>query len=224
MELLRARPAIDRESIVSSVCMVDNQSDLFRLMSSTRHVYVPTRVLPESCSQPLMLSKEPCISLGIRRFELETCPFKIQTSLAGASDRSYFMTKESVSVQLRHDDARDSSWLEVCAVVTSAELYDVLVGGAVLYPMDFQMDYWIERAAYHRGWQSRDGCMSELPVRFTSGAQPLESSSTILPSVADFSGVLAWPDDLLKGNMSADYTPIYEDVKEIIIWMGLAQV
>ncbi|BBN15717.1 hypothetical protein Mp_7g00220 [Marchantia polymorpha subsp. ruderalis] len=54
MEFLLACPAIDRESIVPGVCMVDNQSGLFR-------------VLLDSGAQPLMLSKAACISLGIRR-------------------------------------------------------------------------------------------------------------------------------------------------------------
>ncbi|BBM99110.1 hypothetical protein Mp_1g18790 [Marchantia polymorpha subsp. ruderalis] len=148
--------------------MVDNQTGLFRLVSSTGHVYVPARVLVDSGAQPLMLGKAACISLGIRILELEPCPFKIQTSLGGASDRSYFMTKESIAVQLRHDHAHNSSQFGVRAVVTSAESYDVLVGGAVLYPMGFRMDYWTEIAAYRLGWQSGDGRLSEQPVRFIS--------------------------------------------------------
>ncbi|BBN08850.1 hypothetical protein Mp_4g14970 [Marchantia polymorpha subsp. ruderalis] len=164
MESLPARPAIHRESIVPSVCMVDNRSGIFRLVSSTGHVYVPARVLLDSDAQPLMLGKAACISLGIRRSELKPCPFQIQTSLGGVSDRSYFMTKVSIAVQLRHDHPHDSSLFGVRAVVTSAESYDVLVGGAVLYPMGFRMDYWMETAAYHPGWQSGDGRLSELPV------------------------------------------------------------
>ncbi|BBN20559.1 hypothetical protein Mp_Vg00640 [Marchantia polymorpha subsp. ruderalis] len=67
MESLPARPAIDRERIVPSVCMMDNRSGLFWLVSSTGHVYVPARVLLDSGAQPLMLGKAACISLGIRR-------------------------------------------------------------------------------------------------------------------------------------------------------------
>ncbi|PTQ47194.1 hypothetical protein MARPO_0008s0049 [Marchantia polymorpha] len=216
MESLPARPAIDRESIVPGVCMVDNRSGLFRLVSSTGQVYVPARVLLDSGAQPLMLGKAACISLGIRRSELEPCPFQIQTSLGGASNRSYFMTRESVAVQLRHDHPHDNSQFGVRAVVTSAESYDVLVGGVVLYPMGFRMDYWTETAAYRPGWQSGDGRLSELPVRFISRDRPLGSSSAVLASVAGFSGVLTWPDDLLEGNMSADDTSLYEDVEEVV--------
>ncbi|PTQ33208.1 hypothetical protein MARPO_0091s0058, partial [Marchantia polymorpha] len=216
MESLPARPAIDCESIVPGVCMVDNRSGLFRLVSSTGQVYVPARVLLDSGAQPLMLGKAACIILGIRRSELEPCPFQIQTSLGGASDRSHFMTRESIAVQLRHDHPHDSSQFGVCDVVTSAESYDVLVGGVVLYPMGFRMDNWTETTAYRPGWQYGDGHLSELPVRFISRDRPLGSSSAVLASVAGFSGVLTWPDDLLEGNMSADDTSLYEDVKEVV--------
>ncbi|OAE32716.1 hypothetical protein AXG93_4407s1030 [Marchantia polymorpha subsp. ruderalis] len=126
------------------------------------------------------------------------------------------ITKERISVQLRHDHAQDSSQFGVCAVITSAKSYDVLVGEAVLYPMGFRMDYWIKTVALRLGWQSGDGRMSELPVRFISGARPLGFSSAVLESVAGFSGVLTWPDDLLEGNRSFDDTSVYEDVEEVV--------
>jgi hypothetical protein len=50
------------------------------------------------------------------------------------------MTRERLSVQMKPDHAIDSSRLGM-TVVTTVESYDVLVGGAVLYPMGFQMDY-----------------------------------------------------------------------------------
>jgi hypothetical protein len=88
-----------------------------------------------------MLGKVTCIGLGIRRSELEPCPFQIQTSLGGSNDRFHFMTRERLSVQMRSDHATNSSRLGMIVVVTAAQSYDVLVGGAVLYPMGFQMDY-----------------------------------------------------------------------------------
>ncbi|BBN08134.1 hypothetical protein Mp_4g09160 [Marchantia polymorpha subsp. ruderalis] len=216
MESLPARPAIDRERVVPGVCMVDNRSGVFRLVSATGQVYVPARVLLDSGAQPLMLGKIACISLGVRRSELEPCPFQIQTSLGGTSDKAYRMTRERISVQLRHGHAQDSSQFGVRAVVTSAESYDVLVGGAVLYPMGFRMDYWTETAAYRPGWESGDGRMSELPVRFISRDRPLGSSPAVLASIAGFSGVLTWPDDLLERNKSAEDTPVYEEMEEMV--------
>jgi hypothetical protein len=50
------------------------------------------------------------------------------------------MTREKLSVQMRPDHATNSSKLGV-TIVAAAKSYDVLVGGAMLYPMGFQMDY-----------------------------------------------------------------------------------
>lgn len=48
MESLPARPAIDCERIVPRVCMMDNRSGLFCLVSTTRQAYVRARVLLNS--------------------------------------------------------------------------------------------------------------------------------------------------------------------------------
>jgi hypothetical protein len=49
---------------------------------------------------------------------------------------------------MRPNHATDNSRLGVTIVVTIGESYDVLVKGVVLYPMGFQMDYWMEIAIY----------------------------------------------------------------------------
>ncbi len=63
-------------------------------------------------------------------------------------------------------------------VVIAAESYDVLIGGVMLYLMGFQMDYWMETTTYRLGWQSRDGQMSQVHLRFIYGVRlrwsPLE--------------------------------------------------
>ncbi len=148
MDTLLTRPTIDHERFTFGVCMLDNQSGIFWLMSPTGQVYRLDRVLLDSSAQPLMLGKVACIGLGIRRSELEPCPFQIQTSFGGVSDRSHFMTRERLSVQMKPDHVTDSFRLGVIVVVTTAESYDVLVVGVVLYPMGFQMDYWMETTAY----------------------------------------------------------------------------
>ncbi len=140
MDALLAQPAIDRERFTPGVCMLDNQSGIFGLVSPTSQVYRSNRVLLDSGAQPLMLGKAACISLGIRRSKLEPCPFQIQTSLGGTNDRSNFITHERLSMQMRPDHA-DSSRLGMIVVVIVVESYDVLVGGAMLYSMGFQMDY-----------------------------------------------------------------------------------
>ncbi|CAM6036937.1 unnamed protein product, partial [Sphagnum compactum] len=144
MDALPTRPAIDRERLTLGVCMLDNRSGIFWLVSPTGQVYRPDRVLLDS----------------------------------------------------------------------AAESYDVLVGGAVLYPMGFQMDYWTEVATYRPGWQSGDGRMSQVLVRFISGVRPRGSPPKVLASVAGFSGVVTWPGDLLEGNISAIDTSVYKDIEE----------
>jgi hypothetical protein len=47
------------------------------------------------------------------------------------------MTRERLLVQMRLDHAIDSSRLGMIIVITAAESYDVLVGGAMLYSMGF---------------------------------------------------------------------------------------
>jgi len=58
------------------------------------------------------------------------------------------MTRKKLLMQMKPDHVTDSSKLGVTVVVTIAKLYDVLVGGVVLYPMGFQMDYWTETTTY----------------------------------------------------------------------------
>ncbi len=77
MDALPTRPAIDHERLTPGVCMLDNQSGIFQLVSPTCQVYRPDWVLLDSGAQPLMLGKATCIGLGIRRSELEPCPFQI---------------------------------------------------------------------------------------------------------------------------------------------------
>jgi hypothetical protein len=104
---------------------VDNQSGIFQLVSPTGQVYRPHQVLLDSGAQPLMLGRVACIGLGIQRSELELCPFQIQTSLGGASDKSHFMSRERLSVQMKPDHATDSSRLGVTAIITAAKSYEV---------------------------------------------------------------------------------------------------
>jgi hypothetical protein len=81
--------------------MLDNRSVIFWLVIPIGQVYKLDRILLDFDAQPLMLGKAACIGLGIQRSELELCPFWIQTSLGGASDKSHFMTHERLSMQMR---------------------------------------------------------------------------------------------------------------------------
>jgi hypothetical protein len=65
MDALLVRPAIDRERLTPNVCMLDNRSGIFRLVSLTGQVYRPDQVLLDFGAQPFMLGKATCIGLGI---------------------------------------------------------------------------------------------------------------------------------------------------------------
>jgi hypothetical protein len=77
MDTLLVQPAIDRERLTPSVCMLNNWSGIFWLVSPTGQVYRPDRVLLDFGAQPLMLGKTACIGLGIQRSKLEPSPFQI---------------------------------------------------------------------------------------------------------------------------------------------------
>ncbi|CAM6104818.1 unnamed protein product [Calypogeia fissa] len=214
LEDLPARPAIDRARVAPQVVMVDNRSGVFQMVSPAGQVYRPDRILLDSGAQPLMLGKAVCIGLGIRRLEIEPCPFRIQTSLGGASIRPQFMTRERLSVNLFPDHATDSSTMQATAVVTSTESYDVLVGCAVLYPMGFQLDYWTETASFRLGWQSGDGRTVQVPVRFIARPSTRKAPADTLAAVSAFSGVVSWPGELLASNLHAEDTPVYAELEE----------
>jgi len=124
-------------------------------------------------------------------------------------------------MQMKPDHVIDSFRLGVIVVVTTAKSYDVLVGGVVLYPMGFQMDYWTETTTYRPSWQFGDGWMSQMPARFILGVRPGASPPKVLASIAGFSGMVTWLGELLEGNISAIDTPVYEDIKEVSSFVAI---
>jgi hypothetical protein len=57
--------------------------------------------------------------------------------------------------------------------------------------------------------------MNQVLMRFIFGVRPGGSPLEVLASVAGFSGVVIWPDDLLEGNISTINTLVYEDIEEV---------
>jgi hypothetical protein len=45
----------------------------------------------------------------------------------------------------------------------------------------------------------------------------MKVSPEVLASVVGFSGMVTWPGDLLKGNISAIDTPVYKDIEEVFV-------
>jgi len=69
---------------------------------------------------------------------------------------------------MKPNHVTNSSRLGMIIVVTAVKSYDVRVRSVVLYMMGFQMDYWMETTAYRPSWQSKDGRMNQVSVRFIS--------------------------------------------------------
>jgi hypothetical protein len=57
--------------------------------------------------------------------------------------------------------------------------------------------------------------MNRVPVKFIFMVQLGRSPLEVLASVVGFSGVVAWPCDLLEGNISTIDTLVYEDIEEV---------
>jgi hypothetical protein len=62
--------------------------------------------------------------------------------------------------------------------------------------------------------------MNHVPVRFIYGVRTRGSPLEVLASVAGFSGVVTWPDDLLEGNILAIDTPVYKDIEEVFSFVA----
>jgi hypothetical protein len=58
-------------------------------------------------------------------------------------------------------------------------------------------------------------------ARFIFGVRPGGFPPEVLASVAGFSGVVTWPDDLLEGNISTIDTPVYEDIEEVSSFVAI---
>ncbi len=69
--------------------------------------------------------------------------------------------------------------------------------------------------AYRLGWQSEDGRMSQVLMRFIFGVRPRRSPLEVLASIVGFSGVVTWSGDLLEGNILAIDISVYEDMEEV---------
>lgn len=70
--------------------------------------------------------------------------------------------------------------------------YDVLIGGAILYPMGCTLDSWKEIVSYILGWQSKDGKSVHLSI-YSIGRKPLNHVTTRwAPSLVAFFGIASF--------------------------------
>jgi hypothetical protein len=73
--------------------------------------------------------------------------------------------------------------VQECVVVTHATSYDVLVGGAILYPLGVTLDFWEEIPHCRPRWQTRNNCKDFLLVIFIKGKTRKSNKSINLASL-----------------------------------------
>jgi hypothetical protein len=139
---LLARPAIEKTLIQPNVIFLDNCNKVFRMVGPARKEYFLERVMLDSGAQPLMLGRSAFHGLGMKKSDLDKCPFQIQTSVGAGSTEWLTWNPLRLTFLLGHQFNETTTC--VPAVVTGAESYDVLVGSAGLYPLGFVLDYWGE--------------------------------------------------------------------------------
>jgi hypothetical protein len=72
---LSARPAIERTLIQPNVILLDNRNKVFRMVGPAGKEYFLERVMLDSGAQPLMLGRSAFHGLGMKKSDLDKCPF-----------------------------------------------------------------------------------------------------------------------------------------------------
>jgi hypothetical protein len=107
------------------------------------------------------------------------------------------LTKHVVVIQINPNKFLDYTIVWTHAMVTRATLYDVLVGGIILYLLGVTLDFWEETTHYWLRWQTWNSCKVFLPIFFIRDHARKSTKSIML---ARFLGL---PNgfDLLEGNI-----------------------
>jgi hypothetical protein len=161
---LSARLAIKRTMVWPNIILLDNKNKVFRMVGPCGKEYYPERVMLDSGAQPLMLGRAAFHGLGMKKSDVDKCPFQIQTWVDAGSTE--WLTKTPLRLTFLPKDQIDETTLSIPAVVTRAESYDVLVGSVVLYPLEFVLNYWGESVCFQPGWQSGNGRTTKVPSSF----------------------------------------------------------
>jgi hypothetical protein len=72
---LSTRPAIERTLIRPNVILLDNRNKVLRMVGPAGKEYFPERVMLDSGAQPLMLGRSAFHGLGMKKSDLDKCPF-----------------------------------------------------------------------------------------------------------------------------------------------------
>jgi hypothetical protein len=78
---LSARPAIERTMVQPNIILLDNKNKVFWMVGPCGKENYPKRVMLDSGAQPLMLGRAAFHGLGMKKSNVDKCPFQIQTSV-----------------------------------------------------------------------------------------------------------------------------------------------
>jgi hypothetical protein len=70
----------------------------------------------------------------------------------GKLEKAWRLTKHKVVILVNPTKLVDYAIIRVHTMVTHATSHDVLVGGVVLYPLKFTLDYWEKTTYYQLRW------------------------------------------------------------------------
>ena len=148
----------------------------------------------------MMLGRRLANELGLVPHDLDPCSFTTATSLGG-TEQPTGLTKEPLCLQFKVG-ADSYTYVAVRYIVTSATMYDIILGQQALYPIGFGHDSWTEEACFRPGWSLGDGHKESLLVSFSNLAGLVDSEATIYGCVG-LADTLPIGNSLLEGNMSA---------------------
>jgi hypothetical protein len=95
-----------------------------------------------------MLGKTIVYGFGLIDVNIDPCPYEILTSMGGLK-KAQRLTKHEIVIQINDNKLINYTIMWAQVMVTHVTPYDVLVGGVVLYPLGFTIDFW-EETAYYR--------------------------------------------------------------------------
>ncbi len=94
-----------------------------------------------------MLRKVAVEGLRLTNADLEPCSYQILT-LMGKLKRVKGITKHGVAIQVNLIRPTNYTMVYAKAMATQATSYNLLVVGAILYPLGVTLDFWEETAYY----------------------------------------------------------------------------
>jgi len=98
-----------------------------------------------------MLGKAIVDGLGLIDVNLKSCPYQMLTFM-GRLEKVKKLTKQEIVIQFNSNRPTYYAIVHVRTMVTHVTSYDILVGGAILYPLRIMLNFCEETTYYQLGW------------------------------------------------------------------------